>query len=274
MNDPPSRASAASGARPAPSRSGYQENFTAEAGEASQMYRAQVRTGKAQKIVAVLQHHLGDPSRLRLLDLSCSTGFMANVFARHFAEVVGIDIDAGAVAHAEAHRERDNVSFLTRDALHTGFAPASFDVAICNHMYEHVPDAAQLFREIWRVLRPNGVCYFGGNNRLRVVEPHYGPMPFLSWLPRPLAHRYMRLMKKGDHYYETHFTYWTLRRMLEDFDIVDYTLRVLEQPAAFAALDVVTPGSWGQRLGLLAGRHLYWALPGYIWLLVKRPRGS
>jgi 2-polyprenyl-3-methyl-5-hydroxy-6-metoxy-1,4-benzoquinol methylase len=247
----------------------YQVNFTGAAGAPSQMYDRARRESKAEKIIAVLRSHFGDLSRLRLLDLSSSTGFMANVFGRHFLEVVGIDIDDRALEHSRTHLSRDNVQFLKMDALNTSFETGSFDVAICNHMYEHVPDAAQLFREVHRILRPGGVCYFGGNNRLKIVEPHYGPMPFLSWLPKPLAHRYMRLMKKGSYYYETHFTFWTLKRLVADFVMHDYTLRVLADPAGFAATDLVAPNSLQQRLGLLVGRKAYWALPGYIWLLQK-----
>jgi 2-polyprenyl-3-methyl-5-hydroxy-6-metoxy-1,4-benzoquinol methylase len=247
----------------------YQISFTGADGAPSQMFDQAKRESKAEKILAVLRSHFGDLSGLRLLDLSSSTGFMANVFGRHFLEVVGIDIDDRALDYSRARLSRDNVQFLKMDALNTNFETGSFDVAVCNHMYEHVPDAAQLFREIHRILRPGGVCYFGGNNRLKVVEPHYGPMPFLSWLPKPLAHRYMRLMKKGTYYYETHFTFWTLKRMVADFVRHDYTLRVLADPAGFAATDLVAPNSLQQRLGLLIGRHAYWALPGYIWLLEK-----
>jgi 2-polyprenyl-3-methyl-5-hydroxy-6-metoxy-1,4-benzoquinol methylase len=247
----------------------YQTNFTGAPGAPSQMYLGAQRARKAHKVVAVLRAHLGEVGQLRLLDLSCSTGFMAEVFAAHFREVVGIDIDERALTHGRANRTRDNLALLQMDALDTSFESGSFDVAVCNHMYEHVPDAARLFAEVHRILRPGGVCYFGGNNRLKIVEPHYGPMPFLSWLPKPLAHRYMRLMGKGDHYYETHFTFWTLKRLVAQFIRHDYTLRVLADPARFEATDLVSPGSLPQRLGLLVGRRAYWALPGYIWLLEK-----
>ena len=35
----------------------------------------------------------------------------------------------------------------------------TFDVVICNHVLEHVPDDAAAMREIFRVLRPGGVAY-------------------------------------------------------------------------------------------------------------------
>ena len=38
------------------------------------------------------------------------------------------------------------------------YRDASFDVVICNHVLEHVPDDAQAMRELRRVLRPAGVA--------------------------------------------------------------------------------------------------------------------
>jgi SAM-dependent methyltransferase len=42
------------------------------------------------------------------------------------------------------------------DVLDLQFPDASFDVVICNHVLEHIPDDRQAMREIRRVLRPNG----------------------------------------------------------------------------------------------------------------------
>jgi SAM-dependent methyltransferase len=78
------------------------------------------------------------------------------------------------------------------DALHLPFADDSLDVVICSHVYEHVPEPVQMFREIHRVLCMGGVCYFSAGNRLMWNEPHYN-LPLLSVLPRPLAHLYIRL---------------------------------------------------------------------------------
>lgn len=44
------------------------------------------------------------------------------------------------------------------DITAMSFPEASFDVIICNHVLEHVPDDASAIRELFRVLRPSGVA--------------------------------------------------------------------------------------------------------------------
>ena len=105
------------------------------------MYDEQAREAKASKIVAVLNDCCDDISSLSILDVSCSTGIISRFFSRYFSRVTGIDIDEGAVAFAKSSNEETNVEFHVMDALHTRFSDDSFDVVVCNQMYEHVPDA-------------------------------------------------------------------------------------------------------------------------------------
>ena len=247
----------------------YQENYTDNPVAKKHMYDEDERAAKATKVIAILRDHCGDLSQRSILDVSCSTGLMPRAYAGHFAAVTGIDIDETAVAFARENNDLPNVSFRVMDALHTGFDDNSFDVVVCNQMYEHVPDAEQLLREIRRILVPGGVCYFGATNRLKVIETHYGRLPFLSYLPKPLANLYLRLLGRGGRYYENLYTYWTLRRMCESFEVTDYTVDVVRQPERFGAGDVVRAGSKQQKLALLLLRLAYWLSPGYIWLLTK-----
>ena len=249
--------------------SDYQYNFTKDPIATPAMYNYSVREIKAGKVVAVLSDYFKDISGLRLLDVSSSTGIMAQVFARHFKEVVGIDIDEKAVAFAKQNFLDGNLSYHIMDALHTEFPDGWFDVVVCNQMYEHVPDAWQLMKEVRRILAPGGVCYFGATNRLNLIENHYGRLPFLSWLPKPLAHLYLRILGRAKYYYETHYTYWTLRKLVREFELIDYTVRVVEDPVRFHAEDIVRNGSRQQRLALAILKHAYWFFPGYIWLLKK-----
>jgi 2-polyprenyl-3-methyl-5-hydroxy-6-metoxy-1,4-benzoquinol methylase len=247
----------------------YQSNYTENPVARSNMYDEQARLAKARKIVAVLKDYLGDTGSLTLLDISCSTGIISGYFAGRFGRVTGIDIDEAAVAHAQASRDAGNLEFHVMDALNTDFADNSFDVVVCNQMYEHVPDAGRLMREIARILVPGGVCYFGATNRLKVVETHYGRLPFLSWLPKPLAHLYLRLLGRGTHYYENLHSCPTLKRLCRRFELVDYTARVVSEPERFEVSDIVQPGSLQQRLALAVLKYAYWLSPGYIWLLKK-----
>jgi 2-polyprenyl-3-methyl-5-hydroxy-6-metoxy-1,4-benzoquinol methylase len=233
------------------------------------MHDRDERRHKADKVLAVLRDYWGDTRALSLLDVSCSAGHMTASFAEHFATVHGIDIDRNAVESARRTQPADNLQFQVMDALHTEYPDDRFDVVVCNQMYEHVPDAQMLLDEIYRILRPGGVCYFSATNRLKVIETHYGRIPFLSYLPKPLAHRYLRALGKGEHYYETFYTYRGLRKLCRRFERIDYTLSILSDPARYHALELIKPHSLLQRLALLIARHAYWLVPGYIWLLRK-----
>ena len=63
------------------------------------------------------------------------------------------------------------VAWAAADSQHLPFGEASFDVVNCTHIYEHVPDAARLMDEIFRVLRPGGICFFSAGNRLSYMSP-------------------------------------------------------------------------------------------------------
>ena len=80
-----------------------------------------------------------------------------------------------------------------------------------------------------------------------------------------------RILGRGDRYYETLYTYWTLKRMCADFEVTDYPVEVVRQPGRFGAEDTLSSGSMQQKLALALLKVAYWFSPGYIWLLTKPP---
>jgi 2-polyprenyl-3-methyl-5-hydroxy-6-metoxy-1,4-benzoquinol methylase len=226
------------------------------------------RGRKARKAVAVMQDHRPSLRELELLEIGCSAGYGTVVYAEAFRSVTGIDIDEPAVRHAIRNNARANARYLVMDSQRTGFPDESFDAVACTHIYEHVPDARRLMQEIHRLLRPGGVCFFSAGNRLCWMEPHYR-LPLLSVLPKFLAHRYLRLLGRGTSYYENHLSYWGLKKLVSEFELIDYTIKAVEDPVRFQASEVVRPGSLQQRLSLLALSAAYWACPTYLWLLRK-----
>ena len=227
------------------------------------------RERKARTMVAVIEDFTSRPLReLRLLDVGASTGIIGNYLSDSFGKVTGVDIDEAAITYANSTYKKENLEFLVADALNLPFSNESFDVVICSQIYEHVPDPAKMVEEIFRVLKRGGICYFAANNRLALIEPHYD-LPFLSLLPRPLAHRYLRLTGKGSHYYEEHLSYWGLKSLTKRFKRVDYTLKTVLEPEKYFTDYMIRPNSLKARTAQIVLKYFYWASPAYIWLLQK-----
>lgn len=68
-----------------------------------QMTDESSRRRKPQKITAVLRHFFGreDLEGLKVVDLGCSTGYIADELAELGAKVVGVDIDVPGLAQAQ-----------------------------------------------------------------------------------------------------------------------------------------------------------------------------
>ena len=229
------------------------------------------RQQKAGKILSVLWDFLGE--RLwqhTILDIGCSSGIISNFIADRVQLIVGTDVDTDSVFYANGEK-KVNSRFLPSDAQALPFREEAFDIVICAHVYEHVPDPRQLMKEIHRVLRPGGICFLAAGNRLRLVEPHY-KLPFLSFLPAFLADLYLTISRKGSHYHEKHLTYWGLKRLVSDFQVFDYTIRIIRDPEKYSATELCSSGSLQQKLALLLCRFAYGLVPTYIFLLRKIKR--
>jgi ubiquinone/menaquinone biosynthesis C-methylase UbiE len=248
----------------------YQHNYSSLK---PSVFDSDKRLRKAITIVKVCSDFLQtqDLSHLSLLDVGSSSGIIDNYLADYFGQVAGIDIDEPAMAFARETFDKPNLNFAQGDAMQLAQADNSVDVVVCSHVYEHVPDARRMFAEIHRVLKSGGFCYFSGNNRVMIMEPHYR-LPFLSLLPRPLAHLYMRAAGKGRYYHEKHVSYWALKRLSDAFLRVDYSPRVIAEPDKFGAAYMLQKGSLKWKLADFVARHVKWATP-HIWILQKPDAG-
>lgn len=250
---------------------GYQYGFSRHWEQAS--FDSKRRIRKARTILAVLRAELGpDLSDKRVIDVGASTGFIASFLAEYVESYVAIDIDEEAIAHARSSCTQPNLEFKVGDAMQTGFEDRAFDIVLCNHIYEHVPDDHKLLSEIKRILADDGLCYFTAGNRLQVMEPHYR-LPFLSVIPVAWAHYYLRATGNGSHYYERHRSYWGLQKLVKDFDVVDYTKRIIARPEDYETQYMIPPGSIKQVAASVISKHLYFLVPTYIWLLKKSCSG-
>lgn len=98
------------------------------------------------------------------LDFGCGAGRLTRALARHFDEVVGIDVASSMIAKARAlNADIGNVRFVENTSAHIdGVADASVDLVYSNMTLQHIPTelAFGYVAEFLRVLAPGGVASF------------------------------------------------------------------------------------------------------------------
>jgi malonyl-CoA O-methyltransferase len=122
---------------------------------------------------AVLQARVGDELLQRLeffkltpdvvVDLGAGTGRLTGELKRHYrrAQVVALDVAPGMLREARKH-----MGFFRRfervcaDVRRLPFADASVDIAASNLMLQWCDDLDSAFREVRRVLKPDGLFAF------------------------------------------------------------------------------------------------------------------
>lgn len=243
------------------------------------LYEPTGRLHKAAKILAVLHRQLGAAvEEATLLEVGSSTCIMAAAFARVCRRVVAFDLDHVALrAGVELARDDSDISgkmeFLVGDGTHMPIADCAVDIVICNQVYEHVDDQAGLLAEIYRVLRPGGVCYFGIGTRHVLIEGHY-KLPCLSWIPPRLADVYVKLRGRNLRYDVTLLSYRKLKKLVRQFTVFDYTVDIIRRPEAYEAGEVMQGFRWCSRIGFGVWQRLRPLLPVHVWVLQKPPAGE
>ena len=110
---------------------------------------------------------LGDPKGLRLLDMGCGGGFLAEPFAAEGADVYGVDLSAGAVRTARDHAARHGLRLrvVSGRAECVPFASGAFDAVLLADILEHLDDFQKALTESSRVLKPGGLLLYETANR-------------------------------------------------------------------------------------------------------------
>jgi ubiquinone/menaquinone biosynthesis C-methylase UbiE len=146
----------------------------------------QSRHKKATKIIRLISER--KPLKgTTVLDIGTGAGYIAHELSKYAKEVHSTDIVDDRKIKAGYKQE------IVKDET-LPYKDKTFDVVISNHVLEHVPNQAKHFAEIRRVLKDDGVAYLASPNKWWLTDPHYH-LPFISWLPRPVANQYLRIAK-------------------------------------------------------------------------------
>jgi 2-polyprenyl-3-methyl-5-hydroxy-6-metoxy-1,4-benzoquinol methylase len=92
-----------------------------------------------------------------VLDAACGVGYGTAYLAEAARRVVGVDVDADAIAYARGRYARPNVEFVQQDLAELDLADDSFDVVVSFETIEHLARPDAFLAHAARVLRADGV---------------------------------------------------------------------------------------------------------------------
>ena len=125
---------------------------------------------------------------LRLLDIGCGGGLLAEPMARLGAEVVGADAAPRNIPVAQIHAQK---SGLTIDYRHTtaealAAAGEQFDVVLNMEVVEHVADPLAYLTACQQLLKPGGlmICSTINRNPKSFLMAIIGAEYVMRWLPK------------------------------------------------------------------------------------------
>jgi 2-polyprenyl-6-hydroxyphenyl methylase / 3-demethylubiquinone-9 3-methyltransferase len=140
-------------------------------------------------------------SGLRILDIGCGCGILAEPLARLGAHVVGADPSSTNIEAAKLHAAGAGltIDYRCTDAEALADAGERFDVVLAMEVVEHVADLDLFVQRCAEMVKPTGLMFVATINRtlksfaLAIVGAEY----ILRWLPRG-THQWSKFVTPGE----------------------------------------------------------------------------
>ena len=135
---------------------------------------------------------------LKLLDVGCGGGLIAEPMTRLGAKVTGIDASEKNINVAKFHAEQMDlkINYLATTPENLN---EQFDVILCLEIIEHVADVDLFIKSCAKLLKKNGIIFFATLNRtaksflFAIVGAEY----ILNWLPKG-THDWNKFLKPNE----------------------------------------------------------------------------
>lgn len=234
--------------------------------------RRRLAAGFARQIELTTAPWLDIPfERCTVIDIGCGYGNTAAELATRCARVVGLEPTPALAEHArELSRDSSPGFELREQPIGALEEVGGFDVAVMDNVLEHIEDQTEALRQLSRCLKPGGVAFILVPNKLWPIEVHYG-LPFLSYLPLPLANRYLQLSGRGQDYRDASYapSYRTMRRLLAERPELDARFTV---PADITLADGGARATYQFGIALLRRFPALWMISkAFLVVAKKRP---
>lgn len=133
--------------------------------------------------------------QLKVLDVGCGGGILAEALAHVGAEVTGLDLSKASLQTAKLHLHESGLKVNYQLQSIEDFAdehPASQDVVCCLEMLEHVPKPESIIDACLTALKPGGWLFLSTLNRT----------PKAMMLGIFAAEHVLKIVPKGTHHFE------------------------------------------------------------------------
>lgn len=109
---------------------------------------------------------IDNPNGLKILDIGCGGGLLAEEFAKQGAIVTGVDASENAIKTAKDHAQQNklDINYIVGKAEKLPINER-YDIVSCTDVFEHVEDLEKCISEISRVLKPNGILLYDTINK-------------------------------------------------------------------------------------------------------------
>lgn len=138
---------------------------------------------------------------LRLLDIGCGGGLLAEPMARLGADVVGADPAPTNIEVARLHAAQSGLAIDYRATTAEAVAAAGekFDIVLAMEVIEHVADRDGFVGACASLLKPGGILFVATINRTlkAYALAIFGAEVVLRWLPRG-THDYSKLVRPAE----------------------------------------------------------------------------
>ncbi len=178
-----------------------------------------VESGVKEIVKATKKYLNKNPEQITVLDVGCGRGDFSIQMAKVFKKVVAVEPYKDAYEYAQKNSPKQLNNIIFKNSKIEKFeSKDKYDLIVALTIFEHLSNQKKAFNKMFSMLKDGGIIYITAPNKYWPIEQHYG-LPFLSWLPLPLANKYLKIFRGVSSYEDSSYSrgYYYTRKFFDKY---------------------------------------------------------